>query len=260
MSFFLNGRQAAAPRRSRCARASKGNFGVFRSRIRLREGGKYAASARHVANAGSAATAPIRKDWKVRYPVGLGAGECGRVVRGFKKALRRARLRRHGGSCFSGKTAPRRARLPQGQRHGPQPARRQGARQAGLRRQGRLPASATAAPASTSRCSLSKQVLVFAKGEQAGRDLPDLERRARDPDRAGPLQLLLYASRATTRVGMYYSTYFYGGYAIHGYHSVPNLPGEPRLRADLHLRPAARSTTGSSSARTSSSTDGHRRR
>ena len=42
--------------------------------------------------------------------------------------------------------------------------------------------------------------------------------------------------------GMYYSVYFRGGYATHGYHSVPDLSGQPRLRSKpdlavgLHLR------------------------
>ena len=30
---------------------------------------------------------------------------------------------------------------------------------------------------------------------------------------------------------MVHSSYFIGGYAIHGYASVPELPGEPRLPA-----------------------------
>ena len=49
-------------------------------------------------------------------------------------------------------------------------------------------------------------------------------------------------SPGTNSHGMVHSSYFIGGYAIHGYHSVPDLPGQPRLPAGadperlVHLR------------------------
>ena len=36
--------------------------------------------------------------------------------------------------------------------------------------------------------------------------------------------------------GMYYSVYFIRGYATHGYHSVPTLQRQPRLRSQPHPR------------------------
>ena len=36
--------------------------------------------------------------------------------------------------------------------------------------------------------------------------------------------------------GMYYSSFFFRGYAIHGYDPAPDYPGQPRLHAPAHHR------------------------
>ena len=66
----------------------------------------------------------------------------------------------------------------------------------------------------------SRQVLVLARGASRT-DPPRILRQAFDADGVREVPLLLEEPRATTRTGMYYSNYFIGGYAIHGYSPVP---------------------------------------
>ena len=102
VSFFVNGDKLVT--KTAKVRKGQGDYGVFRSRIRMREGGKYAASARHVANARLGGDRTVRKDWKARY-TSLSYGECGRVVSGFKAAMRDLGYIANGGECLRGKTA-----------------------------------------------------------------------------------------------------------------------------------------------------------
>jgi hypothetical protein len=76
-----------------------GGKGVFKTKIRVTEDGKYAVAAKHVATPELGADSTVRKSWKVRQD------------------------------------RPRRPRLPQGQRHDPQHAGRRRAGAEGLRGQ-----------------------------------------------------------------------------------------------------------------------------
>ena len=70
---------------------------------------------------------------------------------------------------------------------------------------------------------LSRQVLVLLNGSKPYRIYTVSSGKAVDPDRARPLQGLLAAARHQ-RAGMVDTSYFIGGYAIHGYHDVPTFP------------------------------------
>jgi hypothetical protein len=219
VSYFLNGDKLLT--KIAKVRKGRGDFGVFRSRIRLRQGGKYAASARHVANKRLGADRTVRKDWKVRY-VSLSYGECGRVVSGFKAAMRDMGYIANGGDCFRGKTqrgvlAYRKVNglsrnLHAGKSlvkavfagHG-----RYRVRHPGFGEHIEVP--------------LSKQVLVFAKGDKPVAIYPISSGKPSTPTVQGHFNF--YSSQpGYNSHGMYYSRYFYGGYAIHGYASVPNYP------------------------------------
>ena len=71
---------------------------------------------------------------------------------------------------------------------------------------------------------ISKQVMVLANHGKPQYTFHVSTGAAGDPDDPGPLPVLLPTSRASTPMGMYYSVYWHGGYAIHGYHSVPPYP------------------------------------
>ena len=219
VSYFLNGDKLTT--KTAKVHKGKGHFGVFRSRIRLRKGGKYAASARHVANKRLGGDRTVRKDWKVRY-VSLSYGECGRVVRGFKAAMRDMGYIANGGDCFRGKTqrgvlAYRKVNglsrnLHAGKAlvksvfagHG-----RYRVRHPGFGEHVEVP--------------LSKQVLVFAKGDKPVAIFPISSGKPSTPTVQGHFNF--YSSTpGYNSEGMYYSRYFYGGYAVHGYASVPTYP------------------------------------
>jgi hypothetical protein len=219
VSYFVNGDKLLT--KTAKVRKGKGDFGVFRSRIRLRHGGKYAASARHVANKRLGGDRTVRKDWKVRY-VSLGYGECGRVVEGFKAALRDMGYIANGGDCFRGKTqrgvlAYRKVNglsrnLHAGEAlvksvfagHG-----RYRVRHPGFGEHIEVP--------------LSKQVLVIAKGDKPVKIYPISSGKPSTPTVQGHFNFY-YSQPGYNSHGMYYSRYFYGGYAVHGYASVPNYP------------------------------------
>ncbi|MFI5025987.1 MAG: hypothetical protein ACHQCI_04485, partial [Solirubrobacterales bacterium] len=66
VSFYLNGHRIER----KTAKVSKGKrgSGSFRAKIRVAEGGKYAASAKHVATPELGADSTVRKSWRVSFP------------------------------------------------------------------------------------------------------------------------------------------------------------------------------------------------
>jgi hypothetical protein len=219
VSFFLGGDKLVT--KTAKVRKGRGDYGVFRSRIRLRKGGKYAASARHVANAKLGPDRTIRKDWKARY-VSLSYGECGRVVKGFKAAMRDLGYIANGGECLRGKTA--RGVLAYRKVNRMSRNLHAGKRLVKLAFLGRG-AYRVRHPSFGEHVEvpLSKQVLVFANGDKPVAIYPISSGKPSTPTIQGHFNF--YSSTAGYNAeGMYYSRYFYGGYAIHGYASVPNYP------------------------------------
>ena len=70
---------------------------------------------------------------------------------------------------------------------------------------------------------LSKQVLVFAKGDRPYAVYPTPRASLSTPTVTGHYSFQRTEPGYNSK-GMYYSWYFYGGYAVHGYESVPNYP------------------------------------
>jgi hypothetical protein len=219
VTFYLNGRRLA--RKSVRVRKGSGASGVFRARVRIREAGKYAASARHAPTALLGGDSTVRKSWRVAFP-SLNQGQCGDVVVGFKKAMRELGYIANSGRCFGGKTARgvlayRRVNgMSQNFHAGKGLVKRVFAGRGGYR--ARHPAAGTHLEA-----SLSKQVLVFANGEKPTAIYPISSGKSSTPTVTGHFTFYLTQPGYNAK-GMYYSFYFYGGYAIHGYYSVPNYP------------------------------------
>ena len=101
VSFFLNGKRIE--HETVKVQKGKGGSGSFRARIRIDGAGKYAASARHDATARLGGDSSERKSWRVSFP-SLHKGQCGDVVVGFKKAMRKMGYIANSGRCFGGKT------------------------------------------------------------------------------------------------------------------------------------------------------------
>jgi hypothetical protein len=219
VTFYLNGRKLT--RKSVRVHRGSGKSGVFRARIRIREAGKYAASARHAPTALLRGDSTVRKSWRVRFPA-LRQGQCGDLVAGFKRAMRKLGYIANGGRCFGGKTARgvlayRRVNgMTQSFHAGGGLVKRVFAGRGGYRV--RHPAAGTHV-----EVPLSKQVLVFATGDKPTAIYPVSSGKSSTPTVTGHFSFYLTQPGYNAK-GMYYSFYFYGGYAVHGYSSVPDYP------------------------------------
>jgi L,D-transpeptidase catalytic domain len=219
VNFYLDGRRIER----KTVKLSKGKdgVGVFRAKVRIEQAGKYAVSARHVATAALGGDSTVRKSWKVSFPA-LHKGQCGDVVVGFKKAMRKLGYITNGGRCFKGKTgrgvlAYRKVNgLERSSRAGKGLVKKVFAGRGGY--EVRHPGAGRHVEA-----SLSKQVLVFAKGDKPYAIYPISSGKSSTPTVTGHFRFIRTEPGYNSH-GMYYSWYFYGGYAVHGYNSVPDYP------------------------------------
>lgn len=219
VTFYLNGRKLLT--RKVALQKGKAGSGKFRAAILVREGGKYAASATHVATPELGGDSTVRKSWTVSYPA-LHQGQCGNVVVGFKKAMRKMGYIANSGRCFGGKTA--RGVLAYRKVNGMSRSYRAGK---GLVKsvfsgKGEYHVVHPAAGEHL-EAPLSKQVLVFAKGDKPFAVYPISSGKSSTPTVTGHFSFIRQEPGYNSH-GMYYSFYFYGGYAVHGYESVPDYP------------------------------------
>jgi len=219
LTFYLDGKELVTRKLS--VAKGKGGVGVFRSSVFLRENGKYAVAAKHVATPQLGGDSTVRKSWKVSFPA-LRQGQCGDVVVGFKRAMRKMGYITNDGRCFGGKTA--RGVLAYRKVNDMSRTSRAGA---GLVKsvfagkgayEVRHPGAGTHVEA-----PLSKQVLVFAKGDKPVAIYPISSGKSSTPTVTGHFEFIRTEPGYNSH-GMYYSFYFYGGYAVHGYESVPDYP------------------------------------
>ncbi|HEV7770295.1 MAG TPA: L,D-transpeptidase [Solirubrobacterales bacterium] len=217
--FYLDGKRLVNHKVA--VSKGRGDSGSFRSSVILREGGKYAVSAKHAATAVLGADSTVRKAWKVSFPA-LHQGQCGDVVVGFKKAMREMGYIANSGRCFGGKTG--RGVLAYRKVNGKDRSMRAGkglvkavfAGRGGY--EVRHPGAGQHVEA-----PLSKQVLVFAKGDKPYAIYPISSGKSSTPTVTGHFTFIRTEPGYNSH-GMYYSFYFYGGYAVHGYESVPDYP------------------------------------
>jgi hypothetical protein len=214
VTFYVNGSRIETQK-------VKVSGGAFRARIRVEEAGKYAASARLPASRTLRGDTTVRKSWRVSFP-SLHEGRCGEVVIGFKKAMRKMGYIANSGRCFGGKTA--RGVLAYRKVNGMTRSSRAGK---GLVKRAfagkgeyevRHPDAGEHVEA-----PLSRQVLVFAKGDKPFAVYPVSSGKSSTPTVTGHFTFIRQEPGYNSH-GMYYSFYFYGGYAVHGYESVPDYP------------------------------------
>jgi L,D-transpeptidase-like protein len=219
VTFYLNGHRLEA--KTVKVQKSKGDSGVFRARIRIEEGGKYAVSARHAATATLGADSTVRKSWRVSFPA-LHQGECGDVVVGFKKAMRKLGYIANSGRCFGGKTG--RGVLAYRKVNGMSRSSRAGKGLVKRAFSGRGAYRVRRPGAGTHvEVPLSKQVLVFAEGDKPVAVYPVSSGKSSTPTVTGHFHFYRPEPGYNSH-GMYYSFYFVGGYAVHGYAEVPDYP------------------------------------
>jgi hypothetical protein len=219
VTFYLNSHKLL--KRTVAVQKGSGDSGSFRSSIVVRKAGKYAVSARHQPTAALGGDSTVRKSWKVSFP-SLRQGQCGRVVRGFKKAMAKMGYVSGGGSCFNGRTgrevlAYRKVNgLSRNEQAGSRLVAKVFAGRGGYRV--RHPDAGEHA-----EVPLSKQVLVLAKGSRPFAIYPVSTGKPSTPTITGHYHFYL-RSPGYNAEGMYYSFFWHNGYAVHGYASVPNYP------------------------------------
>jgi L,D-transpeptidase catalytic domain len=199
----------------------KGGAGSFDARIRIESAGRYAVQARHAPTALLGGDSTVRKSWRVSFAA-LRQGKCGPVVVGFKKAMRKMGYIANDGRCFGGKTARgvlayrKVNEMSRSMRAGKGLVKRVFAGRGGYRVRHPGAGRHVEAP-------LSKQVLVFAKGDKPYAIYPISSGKSSTPTVTGHFEFIRTEPGYNSH-GMYYSWYFYGGYAVHGYESVPDYP------------------------------------
>jgi len=149
-------------------------------------------------------------------------GECGHNVATFNQRLRKLGYIASHGKCVEGKTergvlAYRRVNgMAQNFHAGKGLVKRVFAGRGGYR--ARHPGAGRHVEA-----PLGKQVLVFAQGKRPYAIYPVSSGKSSTPTVTGHFQFIRTEPGYNSH-GMYYSWYFYGGYAVHGYESVPHYP------------------------------------
>jgi hypothetical protein len=212
VTFYLNGKGLET-------KTVKVNGGSFRARIRIEKAGKYAASAHLPASKGLSADTTVRKSWRVSFP-SLHQGQCGDVVIGFKKAMRKMGYIANSGRCFGGKTG--RGVLAYRKVNGMTRSARAGKGLVMRAFAGKGEYKVIHPNAGEHlEAPLDKQVLVFAKGDKPFAVYPVSSGKPSTPTVTGHFTFIRQEPGYNSE-GMYYSFYFYGGYAVHGYESVPD--------------------------------------
>jgi hypothetical protein len=241
VTFYLNGHRLV--RHNVAVSQGSGGTGTFSSSVVLKKDGKYAVGAKHKANAVLGGDSTVRKSWKVSFP-SLHPGECGRVVKGFKKAMARMGYASGGGSCFNGRLgrevlAYRKVNdMNRSQKAGAGLVKKAFGGKGGYHV--RHPDAGEHA-----EVSLNKQVLVLIKKGKPFAIYPVSTGKSSTPTITGHYTFYRPEPGLNSH-GMYYSWYWHNGYAVHGYAEVPNYPAshgcvrtfiedQPRIYEQLHL-------------------------
>ncbi|HEU4706411.1 MAG TPA: L,D-transpeptidase [Solirubrobacterales bacterium] len=241
VTFYLDGRRLV---RHRVAVArGAGATGTFESSVVVKEDGRYAVAARHVADAKLGGDSTVRKRWKVSFP-SLHPGECSEVVKGFKKAMAEMGYVAGGGKCFNGRLG--REVLAYRKVNGMNRSQKAGA---GLVKRvfGGKGAYRPRYPNAGEHAEvpLSKQVLVLIKKGKPFAVYPVSTGKPSTPTITGHYHFYRQEPGYNAE-GMYYSFYWHGGYAVHGYAEVPDyaashgcirtfIADQPRIYEQLHF-------------------------
>jgi hypothetical protein len=241
VDFYLDGHRLL----SRKVAVSKGSgeTGTFESSVIVKEDGKYAVSAKHKANAALGGDSTLRKSWRVSFP-SLHPGECGKVVKGFKKAMAKMGYVSGGGSCFNGRLG--REVLAYRKVNDMNRSQKAGA---GLVKKvfGGKGSYHVKYPNAGEHAEvpLSKQVLVLIKKGKPFAVYPVSTGKPSTPTITGHYHFYRQEPGYNSE-GMYYSFYWHNGYAVHGYAEVPNyaashgcvrtfIADQPRIYEQLHF-------------------------
>jgi hypothetical protein len=239
--FYLDGKPLV--RRKVAVEPGPNNTGSFASSVILREDGKYAVSAKHAATPEVGADETVRKSWKVSFPA-LKQGECSKVVEGFKAAMAKMGYVSGGGKCFNGRLG--REVLAYRKVNDMDRSKKAGAGlvQAVYGGKGGYHVKYPSA-GEHAEVPLAKQVLVLIKDGKPFAIYPVSTGKPSTPTITGHYEFYRQEPGYNSE-GMYYSFYWHNGYAVHGYHEVPDyaashgcvrtfISDQPRIYEQLHF-------------------------
>jgi lipoprotein-anchoring transpeptidase ErfK/SrfK len=240
VTFYRNGKEVV--KRKVKVQQGPGGTGTFEASVVVKEGGKYAASAHHDATPALGSDSTVRKSWTVSFPK-LKKGECGPIVQGFKAHLAKMGYVSGGGKCFTSRLARevlayRKVNdMDRSKKAGPGIVKSVFEGKGGYHV--KYPDAGEHA-----EVPLSKQVLVLIKNGKPFAIYPVSTGKPSTPTVTGHYEFIRTEPGYNSE-GMYYSFYFYNGYAVHGYHEVPNyaashgcvrtfIADQPRIFEQLH--------------------------
>jgi lipoprotein-anchoring transpeptidase ErfK/SrfK len=241
VTFYVNGKKVVSHQVA--VQQGPNQTGTFESSVIVREGGKYAVSAKHVATAALGPDSTVRKSWTVSYPK-LNRGECSDVVGAFKANLAKMGYVSGGGKCFTARLgrevlAYRKVNdMDRTKKAGP------GIVKAAFEGKGGFNVKYPEA-GEHAEVSLEKQVLVLVKDGKPFAIYPVSTGKPSTPTVTGHYHFYRQEPGYNSE-GMYYSFYWYNGYAVHGYAEVPNyaashgcvrtfIADQPRIYEQLHF-------------------------
>jgi L,D-transpeptidase catalytic domain len=240
VSFYRNGKQVVS--RQVAVRQGPSETGTFEASVVVKEGGRYAVSAKHVATATLGADSTVRKSWTVTFPK-LNPGECSPVVAAFKAHLASMGYVSGGGKCFTARLgrevlAYRKVNdMDRTKKAGP------GLLKAAFEGKGGYQVKYPDA-GEHAEVPLAKQVLVLIKDGKPFAIYPVSTGKPSTPTITGHYSFYRQEPGYNSE-GMYYSFYWHNGYAVHGYAEVPNyaashgcvrtfISDQPRIYEELH--------------------------
>jgi hypothetical protein len=240
VAFYLNGKKILG--RQVAIEQGPNETGTFESSVVVKEGGKYAVSAKHVATPNLGADSTVRKSWTVTFPK-LNPGECGPVVGAFKSHLAGMGYVSGGGDCFTSRLgrevlAYRKVNgMDRTKKAGPGLLKSVFENKGGYHVKYPDAGEHVEAP-------LALQVLVLIKGGKPFAIYPISSGKPSTPTITGHYEFYRQEPGYNSE-GMYYSFYWHNGYAVHGYHEVPNyaashgclrtfIADQPRIYEQLH--------------------------
>ena len=240
VTFYLNGKQLLS--RQVAIEPGPNGTGKFESSVVVKESGKYAVAAKHVATPNLGGDSTVRKSWTVSFPK-LNRGECSDVVGAFKSHLAKMGYVSGGGKCFTARLgrevlAYRKVNdMDRTKKAGPGILKSVFAGQGGYHV--KYPDAGEHA-----EVPLDKQVLVLVKDGKPFAIYPVSTGKPSTPTITGHYEFYRQEPGYNSE-GMYYSFYWHNGYAVHGYHEVPTyaashgcvrtfIADQPRIYEQLH--------------------------
>jgi hypothetical protein len=240
VTFYVNGKKLLG--RQVAIEQGPDETGTFETSVVVKEGGKYAVAAKHVATPNLGGDSTVRKSWTVTFPK-LNRGECGPVVGAFKSNLAKMGYVSGGGKCFNSRLgrevlAYRKVNdMDRTKKAGP------GLLQAVFEGKGGYHVKYASA-GEHAEVPLDKQVLVLIKDTKPFAIYPVSTGKPSTPTITGHYSFYRQEPGYNSE-GMYYSFYWHNGYAVHGYHEVPDyaashgcvrtfISDQPRIYEQLH--------------------------